>query len=354
MLAEFLSEQGEWTQVMPGARACLFSLCERALPLPLRLEPLHFEVLFCLAGMVTLTRRDGSVLRLGTRQVLLLTDISDLTDARVETGLKGVLVAVDARGARESLKTICRLLGRFGLEHGARCGGGWPAGAAAPWRVPLPGARRPLLTWIVCPRSERARWCVWKSVELLYLLSAPEEPAAEMAPVLDQEMIRTLAETRRYMEEHLDEPLSISTLSRRACLSATTFKERFRRLYGLPVHTWLQQRRMERAAELLRDSSLSVLGVAQSVGYSSASQFSGRLPAAVWYVADRVSKKCLNRHNTVRLGDTRGIPSAILFQHTAGRVCFRAGGDRNETTSLLGLGRRDLHGHGDDYGLQTQ
>ncbi|MCG8399471.1 helix-turn-helix transcriptional regulator, partial [Bacillus atrophaeus] len=42
----------------------------------------------------------------------------------------------------------------------------------------------------------------------------------------------------------------------------------------LPVHTWLQQRRMERAAELLRDSSLSVLGVAQSVGYSSASQFS--------------------------------------------------------------------------------
>ena len=48
------------------------------------------------------------------------------------------------------------------------------------------------------------------------------------------------------------------------------------------------------------------------------------------------------------------IPSAIIFQHTAGRVCFRAGGDRNETTSLLGLGRRDLHGHGDDYGLQTQ
>ena len=46
MLAEFLSEQGEWTQVMPGARACLFSLSERTFPLPLRLEPLHFEVLF--------------------------------------------------------------------------------------------------------------------------------------------------------------------------------------------------------------------------------------------------------------------------------------------------------------------
>ena len=269
MLAEFLSKQGEWTQVMPGARACLFSLCERSFPLPLRLEPLHFEVLFCLAGMVTLTRRDGSVLRLGTRQVLLLTDISDLTDARVETGLKGVLVAVDARGARASLKAICYLLGGLALNtdqvrRWMVSRGGCAVEGPSRW------SQAAFADLDRLPQSERARWCVWKSVELLYLLSAQGEPAAEMVPVLDQE----LAETRRYMEAHLDEPLSISTLSRRACLSATTFKEGFRRLYGLPVHTWLQQRRMERAAELLRDSSLSVLGVAQSVGYSSASQFS--------------------------------------------------------------------------------
>ena len=66
MLAEFLSKQGEWTQVMPGARACLFSLCERSFPLPLRLEPLHFEVLFCLAGSITLTRRDNTILTAST------------------------------------------------------------------------------------------------------------------------------------------------------------------------------------------------------------------------------------------------------------------------------------------------
>ena len=254
MLAEFLSKQGEWTQVMPGARACLFSLCERSFPLPLRLEPLHFEVLFCLAGMVTLTRRDGSALRLGTRQVLLLTDISDLTDTRVETGLKGVLVAVDARGARASLKAICDLLGGLTLDtdqvrRWMVSRGGCAVEGPSRW------SQAAFADLDRLPQSERARWCVWKSVELLYLLSAQGKPAAEMAPVLD-------------------EPLSISTLSRRACLSATTFKEGFRRLYGLPVHTWLQQRRMERAAELLRDSSLSVLGVAQSVGYSSASQFS--------------------------------------------------------------------------------
>lgn len=272
MLAEFLSEQGEWTQVMPGARACLFSLRERTFSLPLRLEPLHFEVLFCLAGGITLTRRDGTVLRFGTRQVLLLTDISDLTDAKVETGLKGVLVAVDARGARESLKTICNLLGGLALNtdqvrRWMVSRGGCAVEGPTDW------SRAAFANLGCLPQSERARWCVWKSVELLYLLCNPKEQE-DATLALERETARRLAEIRRYMEEHLDEPLTIPFLSRRACLSTTTFKEGFRRLYGLPVHTWLRQRRMERAAELLRDSSLSVLGVAQSVGYGSASQFS--------------------------------------------------------------------------------
>lgn len=123
------------------------------------------------------------------------------------------------------------------------------------------------------PQSERPRWCVWKSVELLYLLCNPEKQAEDAVPILNRELSRTLAETCRYMEEHLDEPLTIPVLSRHACLSATTFKEGFRRLYGMPVHTWLRQIRMKHAADLLRSSSLSVLAVAQSVGYGSSSQF---------------------------------------------------------------------------------
>ena len=79
MLAEVLADRGDWSQVMPGVRACLFSLEKSPLPLPLRLEPLHFEALFCVAGTVTLTRRDGSALTAGARQVLLLTDASSLS-----------------------------------------------------------------------------------------------------------------------------------------------------------------------------------------------------------------------------------------------------------------------------------
>ena len=134
-------------------------------------------------------------------------------------------------------------------------------------------------------------------MELLYLLSTQEEQERDVppGPMPDRNLVRPLAETRRYMEEHLDEPLTIPALSRRACLSATTFKEGFRRLYGLPVHTWLRQRRMERAAELLHTLRIKRLeAVAQAVGYSSVSQFAAAFRRQYGVTPGQVSKKCLN------------------------------------------------------------
>ena len=264
MWEEALGSCGQWEQVMPGARACLFSLGEGPVTLPLRLEPLHFEALFCLTGAVTLTRRDGSTLKAGLGQVLLLTDVSSIAGAAAEVPLVGVLVAVDARNARESLRAVCHLLGGLTLDttrvrQWMACRGGCAVEGPTPWS-------RAVFTQLErLPQKERARWCVWKSVELLYLLCAPQEPAPSQEG--------TLEEVARYMEEHLEEPLSIPQLSRRAFLSPTAFKAAFRQRYGLAVHAWLRQRRMERAAQLLQGSSLTVLEVAQAVGYSSGSQF---------------------------------------------------------------------------------
>ena len=265
MLKEALGRSGDWEQVMPGAGACLFSLGEGPVSLPLRLEPLHFEALFFLAGAVTLTRRDGSALTAGPGQVLLLTNLSGVVGASAEVPLAGVLVAVDARNAKESLQAICHLLGGLTLDtNRVRQWMASRGGCAV--EGPTPWSRAAFAQLERLPPKERARWCVWKSVELLYLLCAPQEPVAGQAGNLE--------EVARYMEEHLDEPLSIPQLSRRAFLSPTAFKAAFRQRYGLAVHAWLRQRRMERAAQLLRGSSLTVLEVAQTVGYSSGSQFS--------------------------------------------------------------------------------
>ena len=78
----------------------------------------------------------------------------------------------------------------------------------------------------------------------------------------------------KYIETHLSEHITINSLSRRFFISPTAVKANFRSLYGQTVHSWLLQKRMEYAAKLLADPSKSVLGIAQSVGYCSVSQFS--------------------------------------------------------------------------------
>ena len=137
MLAEFLADRGDWTQVMPGARACLFSLRERPVSCPLRLEPLHFETLFCLTGSITLNRRDGSTLTAGTRQVLLLTNLSDLAGASVDAPLEGVLIAVGRQGRPGEPANHLRFAGWPGPGH--------RAGAVLdgrPWRLRRGGSHR--------------------------------------------------------------------------------------------------------------------------------------------------------------------------------------------------------------------
>ena len=83
-----------------------------------------------------------------------------------------------------------------------------------------------------------------------------------------------MQEVASYMRCHLDERLTIDGLSTRFGVSPTALKKEFRRLYDQPLHAWLQEQRLTQAARLLRESTMTVLEVAQEVGYSSTSQFS--------------------------------------------------------------------------------
>ena len=67
--------------------------------------------------------------------------------------------------------------------------------------------------------------------------------------------------------------ITLKSLSEKYYVNSAYLGQLFRKKYGQSFKDYLNNYRMERAAELLRDSSLSVLGVAQSVGYGSASQF---------------------------------------------------------------------------------
>ncbi|GAB2535556.1 AraC family transcriptional regulator [Nocardia heshunensis] len=69
-------------------------------------------------------------------------------------------------------------------------------------------------------------------------------------------------------------PWSVSDLAGLAAMSRTTFTDRFTRRMGQPPAAYLADRRLARAATLLRTTSIPVAALAHQVGYDSEAAFS--------------------------------------------------------------------------------
>ncbi len=81
---------------------------------------------------------------------------------------------------------------------------------------------------------------------------------------------RSTAATREWALRNLHEALSVSQLAGHANLSSRTFSRRFREETGVSPGTWLRDRRVDRARELLESGSLSIDVVAERSGLGSA------------------------------------------------------------------------------------
>ncbi len=84
-----------------------------------------------------------------------------------------------------------------------------------------------------------------------------------------------LTDAVRYIDEHLAGSLCIEQLCRVACMSRSKFYDQFRHVMGLGPMEYIQQRRLERARELIA-AGHSITGACYSVGYQNPSHFSRR------------------------------------------------------------------------------
>ncbi|MEZ5409885.1 MAG: AraC family transcriptional regulator [Acidimicrobiales bacterium] len=90
---------------------------------------------------------------------------------------------------------------------------------------------------------------------------------------------RTLVQLRRardHADRHFAQPLDLAGLAAVACLSKYHFHRLFTATYGRTPATYLQERRIERAQDLLRATNLTVTEVCWAVGFSSLGSFSSR------------------------------------------------------------------------------
>jgi len=84
---------------------------------------------------------------------------------------------------------------------------------------------------------------------------------------------RHLLRARDAVDARYREPLDVPELARIAHLSPAHFSREFRRAFGETPHQYLQMRRLERAAALLRQTDRSVANICLTVGLKSIGSF---------------------------------------------------------------------------------
>ena len=95
------------------------------------------------------------------------------------------------------------------------------------------------------------------------------------------DVLEHLRRARDHADRHYAEPLDLDQLAAVACLSKWHFHRLFAATYGVTPATYLSQRRVERAQDLLRATNLTVTEVCHAVGFSSLGSFSSRFREVV-------------------------------------------------------------------------
>jgi AraC-like DNA-binding protein len=79
--------------------------------------------------------------------------------------------------------------------------------------------------------------------------------------------------TRKFIEEHSDEELSLRRVAKAVNIHPNYLSERFKQVIGMNFVEYVARTRFERACKLLRDGDLRISEIAFAAGFQSLSQF---------------------------------------------------------------------------------
>ncbi|NHF60705.1 helix-turn-helix transcriptional regulator [Flavobacteriaceae bacterium TP-CH-4] len=111
-----------------------------------------------------------------------------------------------------------------------------------------------------------------KLVELLHFVASSSK-GKDFRAQLQSLKIRGRKKIRAFMEEHFDKPLDIEDYAYLTGRSISTFQRDFKRRFQISPKKWLIDKRLKKAAKLLREPSVSVNEITLEAGYGNTSHF---------------------------------------------------------------------------------
>ena len=91
------------------------------------------------------------------------------------------------------------------------------------------------------------------------------------------------------MVKNIDRHFTLEELSAKFEIPLTSMKKCFKGVYGMPVHTYMREYRVHVAADLLRQTNLSIAEISERVGYSKPKQVYGSVQTNSECFSHRVS-----------------------------------------------------------------
>ncbi len=135
------------------------------------------------------------------------------------------------------------------------------------------------------PKHLQLSWQKIKVLELLLYLGGLKVDSKNCLTEYQSEQIEIIRRIHKQLTEHMEQRFTIESLSKQYLINPTTLKTTFKSVYGTPIAAHMKEHRMEQAAKLLRETSLSIAEIAGRIGYDSQSRFTaafkeyfGKLP----------------------------------------------------------------------------
>lgn len=110
-----------------------------------------------------------------------------------------------------------------------------------------------------------------KILEVLYDISSTDKHLLHQLLQMKQPVKFDLSSI---MEENYASPISLPELAYLSGRSLASFKRDFKAIYNIPPSDWIRKRRLEKAKELLQNTSLSVSDTCYALGFENTAHFS--------------------------------------------------------------------------------